>query len=98
MRHAIAHFAVSVPPNARPGNAMGALGKYGSAMTSPESVADRRICPACSGTLLQIARLPLDRFASLLVPVARYRCREHGCRWEGTLRAENSVASRDTGP
>jgi hypothetical protein len=42
-----------------------------------------RDCPHCGGVLIRIHRRPIDRLMSLYVPVARYRCRNHECGWQG---------------
>jgi len=42
-----------------------------------------RLCPHCGGELHRIHRHRLDRLLDLLVPVARYRCKNPECRWEG---------------
>jgi hypothetical protein len=45
-----------------------------------------RTCPVCGGELRRSHRRWQDHLLSLLVPVARFRCRNEECRWEG-LRA-----------
>ncbi len=42
-----------------------------------------RQCPRCGGDLHRIHRRRLDRVLDLLVPVARYRCKNSECRWSG---------------
>lgn len=42
-----------------------------------------RLCPRCGGELHRIHRHRLDHMLDLLVPVARYRCKNSDCRWEG---------------
>lgn len=42
-----------------------------------------RTCPVCGGELYRRHRRWQDRVLSLLVPVARYRCKNRDCRWEG---------------
>ena len=43
-------------------------------------------CPRCASRLIRMARHPLDRLFSFIVPVHRYRCPGFACRWEGCLR------------
>jgi len=43
-------------------------------------------CPLCGGALLRMPRRPVDRLASLVRPVCRYRCMAVHCQWEGNLR------------
>ena len=45
-----------------------------------------RPCPKCQQPLQRTKRRGIDRLTSLFVPVARYRCRNFSCRWEGNLR------------
>lgn len=42
-----------------------------------------RQCPRCGSELHRIHRHRLDRVVDLLVPVARYRCKNSECRWSG---------------
>lgn len=42
-----------------------------------------RKCPHCSRDLRRIHRRWLDRLVNVFVPVARYRCRNRECRWQG---------------
>lgn len=42
-----------------------------------------RQCPRCGSDLRRIHRHRLDRVLDLLVPVARYRCKNSECRWSG---------------
>jgi len=46
-------------------------------------LASPHICPVCGEQLRRIHRRRQDYLLSLLVPVARYRCRNEECRWEG---------------
>lgn len=82
---------------ARASSAGRLTGKYGSTMTKEQEAGSRMACPACAGILIRIARRPQDRLTSLLIPVFRFRCREHHCQWEGTLRARNGSVPRDAG-
>jgi hypothetical protein len=50
-------------------------------MTMPRFTA--RKCPRCGCELHRVHRRPSDRWVSLVVPVARYRCRNQDCRWRG---------------
>jgi len=43
----------------------------------------RRACPVCGGELHRSRRRKRDRLLALLVPVARYRCKNRECGWEG---------------
>lgn len=45
----------------------------------------RHTCPQCGQPIQRIHRWPLDRIASLVVPLRRYGCRQ--CGWSG-LRAD----------
>ena len=52
--------------------------------TSPDPPSRRRarqVCPHCGHTLYRVHRRRLDRLASLIVPLHRYRCNE--CGWSG---------------
>ncbi len=40
-------------------------------------------CPVCGSELHRIHRTWLDRVINLYVPVRRYQCRDHHCRWRG---------------
>lgn len=42
-----------------------------------------RECPRCGGKLHRVHRRFFDRLVSVYVPVARYRCQDHNCRWNG---------------
>lgn len=53
-----------------------------------ESTGARLACPRCGHDLVRARRRPLDRLLSLITPTHRYRCREHECQWEGTIRVE----------
>ena len=46
----------------------------------------RLVCPHCGYDLLRVRRRLLDRLLSLFAPTHRYRCRNHECQWEGTIR------------
>ena len=46
----------------------------------------RLTCPLCEQDLIRVTRRPVDRLLSFFFPVYRYRCRQHDCQWEGTLR------------
>jgi hypothetical protein len=49
-----------------------------------------RECPRCGGELRRIHRRRTDRLLSLYVPVQRYQCANHDCRWQG-LRVREQV-------
>ena len=40
-------------------------------------------CPQCGGEVRRVHRRPRDYLINLFVPVYRYRCSNHECRWEG---------------
>lgn len=42
-----------------------------------------RVCPRCGHGLHRVHRRPIDRLVNMLVPVARYRCRNPECDWRG---------------
>lgn len=42
-------------------------------------------CPRCGGQVRRIPRLAGDRAISLIHRVGRYRCRDHGCSWQGLV-------------
>ena len=47
---------------------------------------NRRACPVCGGELRRTHRRRWDRLLSLLVVrVARYRCKNEECHWEGLV-------------
>jgi hypothetical protein len=46
-------------------------------------------CPVCGSGLHRIHRRGRDRVVNLFVPVRRYQCRNHDCRWRG-LRVQTS--------
>lgn len=49
--------------------------------------ADECLCPKCNSPVTRIQRRFIDRLASLVKPVQRYRCsyKGWGCDWEGNL-------------
>jgi hypothetical protein len=42
-------------------------------------------CPQCDSRTYRISRRFIDRVISVILPVRRYQCEEHGCRWQGNL-------------
>jgi hypothetical protein len=48
------------------------------------------VCPQCNAPLDRVQRRIVDRLASWISPVRRYRCRMKGwsCDWEGNLRTK----------
>ena len=52
-----------------------------SSSDRPSGRRARQACPQCGHTLYRVHRRPLDRLASLFVPLRRYRCDE--CGWSG---------------
>ncbi len=53
---------------------------------SLDGIGDRPACPRCGADLVRVRRRLVDRLLSLFAPVHRYRCRQHDCQWEGTIR------------
>jgi len=43
----------------------------------------RVLCPECGGELHRIHRHGSDRVISVFIPVRRYQCKNHDCRWRG---------------
>lgn len=52
----------------------------------PPSAAPAHGCPLCKTELRRTWRRPVDRFASLFVPMHRYGCGTFSCQWEGNFR------------
>jgi len=50
-----------------------------------EPLSGRAVCPQCDGPLSRISRRLIDRIASLVRPVQRYRCRNFSCLWVGNI-------------
>lgn len=64
-------------------------------MSSRHTNTIRHTCPKCRGEVRRTWRRSLDRFASLFVPLYRYRCMTHQCEWEGNMvRQVNAVAAK----
>jgi hypothetical protein len=40
-------------------------------------------CPVCKQTLHRTPRKPIERAMSYVIPVQRYICYNHACRWNG---------------
>jgi hypothetical protein len=40
-------------------------------------------CPTCQKPLHRVHRKPLERTLSYVVPVQRFICYNHACRWQG---------------
>ncbi len=60
-------------------------------MVGPVPATSSPACPRCHSPVFRIRRHPLDRIASLLLPVRRYQCAhtiDSNCSWEGLLRFE----------
>lgn len=49
-------------------------------------------CPRCGSVVERVARRPIDRLISYLVPVYRYRCRSLRCGWTGNIRQSKATA------
>jgi hypothetical protein len=64
------------------------------ATATPASSSDKLSyrCPLCHGELRRTWRQPVDRFASLFLPLHRYRCVNFGCQWEGNFRTHSHHA------
>jgi hypothetical protein len=41
------------------------------------------VCPLCGGDLARIPRRRRDRLLNSFIPIRRYQCRNHECRWKG---------------
>lgn len=54
-------------------------------------------CPRCGGQVRRIPRLASDRAISLVHSVGRYRCRDHGCSWQGLLSLSNPAMNVQSG-
>jgi hypothetical protein len=50
-------------------------------MTSPRLTTHE--CPRCGSELRRIHRNSMDLLLDLYVPVRRYKCSDHDCRWQG---------------
>ena len=57
----------------------------------PHSAAPAHGCPLCKTELRRTWRRPVDRFASLFVPLHRYRCGNFSCQWEGNYRTHGAA-------
>ena len=44
-------------------------------------------CPRCKNELIRTRRRGLDNLISKVLPVRRYQCTYHTCRWTGLQRA-----------
>ncbi|HEY9825730.1 MAG TPA: hypothetical protein V6D19_09805 [Stenomitos sp.] len=40
-------------------------------------------CPKCRKKLHRVHRKPIERIISYLIPVHRFICYNHACRWQG---------------
>lgn len=47
-------------------------------------------CPLCRNELRRTWRRPVDKFASLFLPLHRYRCGNFSCQWEGNFRVQGA--------
>ena len=67
---------------------------YAADSVSPDlagqSSSEEHLCPQCNAPLDRVQRRMVDRLASWISPVRRYRCRMKGwsCDWEGNLPAK----------
>ena len=66
---------------------------YTADSTSPDITgqsSSEHLCPQCNSPLDRVQRRIVDRLASWVSPVRRYRCRMKGwsCDWEGNLRTK----------
>jgi len=55
------------------------------AISATQGVAFNHMCPLCNDELRRTWRRPVDRFASLFLPLHRYRCGNFSCQWEGNF-------------
>lgn len=62
------------------------MNAYHRPPADPDRLLAAPACPRCNGKMERIRRRFLDRVASLVVPVRRYRCPHFSCQWEGLLR------------
>lgn len=69
--------------------------RYTRYAATAEHASIRLACPLCAQDLIRVTRRPIDRLVSLFSPLYRYRCRQHDCRWEGTLRFEGLSLARE---
>ena len=66
---------------------------YAADSVSPDLAgqsSSEHVCPQCNAPLDRVQRRIVDRLASWISPVRRYRCRMKGwsCDWEGNLRTK----------
>jgi hypothetical protein len=67
-------------------NAAGLMPSGSAAPCYDGATAPDVVCPCCRGNLIRIWRRPSDRLLSMFIPLHRYRCDAHDCRWEGNIR------------
>lgn len=58
-------------------------------LDKPSKRRTRQVCPRCGHSIHRTHRRPLDRLASLIVPLHRFRCSD--CGWSG-LHVSSSVS------
>ncbi len=59
---------------------------YRRSTTDPDRLLATPACPRCNGPMERIRRRVIDRVASLVLPLRRYRCHHFACQWEGLVR------------
>ncbi len=62
------------------------MNAYHRTPDDPDRLPAAPACPRCTSKMERIRRRFLDRVASLVVPVRRYRCPHFSCQWEGLRR------------
>ena len=60
--------------------------------SATQGVAFNHMCPLCNNELRRTWRRPVDRFASIFLPLHRYRCGNFSCQWEGNFRVHSQGA------
>lgn len=53
------------------------------------------LCPKCQGPIHRVHRTRLDHVINIFVPVRRFRCANHECRWKGLrIHSKRTVSRR----
>ena len=52
-------------------------------------------CPICGSYTTRVHRRMIDRIASLIIPVHRYKCHNYQCQWQGNVK-QNVFQHSDT--
>ena len=53
-------------------------------------------CPYCHGYARRVRRRKIDRWISLIRPIARFECQNHLCHWVGNV-YQNELANKKNG-